>query len=464
MREFNKTLQQILENVAEQIPAEYAEYIKICEERVKRSRLFLYVNAPYINAIFSKLNIVYTTDGIDTMAVDNFGNIYINPKFGAKELTAREFLGVIVHETFHILNETFARKHDRHMKLWNICTDYVMNRDILDDGFDLPKMGCLPDADGNVVIDTPQQQYKFNIKNPNKSAEWLYNQIIKVLPPPPPSKGQGQGQPGDQVTNDTLDKHIDTKDGQGQPKEIPGTPKPSQDSKIKDRIEKGKQDAYNDAIKRKMDRSRGTGGGALSDVIISDMKPGLDWKALLRTLVRKVAADTTWKQPHKRHITYGTYLPRTHTVEELRKICIAIDTSGSIGDKQLSAYVAEMQALCRQFKRIKFTIVLWHTVPYYHVEITHSNASEMLKLLKGNWQSGGTDLTGLWQYITKNKIDKDLYGIIIFTDGFVGTIPTNIPTKIPVFMLIDDSYGYNAVKGGGLPSNWKVEKIKIDDL
>jgi len=463
MKVFNSRVQKILENVSEKISeSEMSRFIKVCEDRVKRSRLFLYVNAPYINAIFSKLNIVYTTDGIDTMAVDDFGNVYINPKFGAKDLTAKQFLGVIVHETFHILNETFARKHQRNHKIWNICTDYVMNRDIIDDGFELPSIGCIPEKNGNVKITIQDSktgqptEYIFNIKNPNKSAEWLYNQVMKVMPPD--QKGsEGSGN----VTNETLDDHIDTKSGQGQPKEIEGTNKPSTNP-IKGRIDKAKEEAVLEA-ERKKTQNRGTGGGALIDVIISEMKPGLDWRALLRTLVRKVASESTWRQPHKRHITYGNYLPRTHTVEELRKICIAIDTSGSIGEKQLSAYVAEMQSLIRQFKRVKFTIVLWHTQPYYHVDITHNNAANMLSLLKGNWQSGGTDLTGLWSYITNNKIDKDLYGIIVFTDGFVGSIPRNIPTKLPVFMLVDDSYGYNAVKSGGLPSNWKVEKIKIAD-
>ena len=71
------------------------------------------------------------------MAVDDNSNIYINPEFVLKELSDDETTGVLAHETMHNATLSLFRLRGRNMKLWNIATDYVMNRDLLEMGLKL---------------------------------------------------------------------------------------------------------------------------------------------------------------------------------------------------------------------------------------------------------------------------------------------------------------------------------------
>jgi len=133
---------------------------------------------------------------IDTMAVDKLGNIFINPEF-LEKLSDGEVIGVLVHETFHHLNLTFQRQGIRDMKRWNIATDYIMNRDILKDGLDLPSLGLIPvEEKGKFYI----RDNGLNIDITNMTSNKLYDLLDEQLPDepegnPPPKVGVKVGDP-----------------------------------------------------------------------------------------------------------------------------------------------------------------------------------------------------------------------------------------------------------------------------
>lgn len=208
--------------------------VELVEQRFAAARFFLQKHFPLFYAMLAKMSVIYTYD-VDTMAVDDKGNIYINPVFGSKSLTYNQFVGVIIHEVFHVANLTFARKKDRDHRLWNICTDVIMNRDIQDnlqeymkkhkpgelepqlpleaemeltgpDGKKVKETGKFytPVKDGDkwvidITLGNPKLREAFNKAkiDPNvdvteMSAEQLYHycEMVwkKVLPPPPPGK------------------------------------------------------------------------------------------------------------------------------------------------------------------------------------------------------------------------------------------------------------------------------------
>ena len=95
---------------------------------------------------------------LKTMAVSNNGDLFINYEFYKQlQQTAQKegmdqnayIEGVFMHEAFHVYNETFARQGDRNPGLWNVATDYVMNRDLLKAGFALPSLGLIPEQRGD---------------------------------------------------------------------------------------------------------------------------------------------------------------------------------------------------------------------------------------------------------------------------------------------------------------------------
>ena len=185
-------------------PQERAEQVKFTLRFIKKARYAIMKQAPVTGLVLSGLKICVTYE-VDTMAVDAKANIYINPQF-LKKITPDEAVGVLVHETLHIITQTFPRQRGREMEWWNIATDYLMNNIILRDGFKLPKGALLPlmqdekDEDGidrkegDVFIMSKEPgtlndvKHVFNITG--KTAEWLYAQIMKVLPP---RSGNGGG-------------------------------------------------------------------------------------------------------------------------------------------------------------------------------------------------------------------------------------------------------------------------------
>jgi predicted metal-dependent peptidase len=113
------------------------ELFKEFDLRLARARFFLQKDHSFYWRI---LNICKTvpTFSVPTMAVDALRNIYINPKFTVNTLDQDGVTAVLVHECGHILGESFFRKGSRDHELWNVATDYIINRDLLEDGFKLP--------------------------------------------------------------------------------------------------------------------------------------------------------------------------------------------------------------------------------------------------------------------------------------------------------------------------------------
>jgi len=283
-------------------------------------------------------------------------------------------------------------------------------------------------------------------------------------------KGKGGGKEKSEKRIEEIDMGGDDMLLPGQePKEediIEGTP----NKKTPD-LEKANDEAKNrlEDEKRKTptgNQGRGLGGHNLRDIVQDMVTPGVDWKTILKDLVRRISADTTWSKPHKRHLANKIYLPRTSTVETIRNIAVCIDTSGSITNEILSQFVAELKNLIDQFKNIKFTIVLWSEEPYYHTMMDKNNKNKILDILKQNAYMGGNSWNNFWEYFTKYNIDKNLAGIVHLTDGgLFGRPPVNkIPKNVKVLFLVNNREGVNFLikEMGPVPPTWKVFRVKFD--
>jgi predicted metal-dependent peptidase len=173
-----------------------------------RARYELYKRAPYYGILLQNLKTVVTYD-VPTMGVDDYGNIYINPNFALKQLSYEEVIGVLLHETLHIANNTFFRKGRKDHTLWNVATDFVMNRDILESGYKLPSIGCLPLQEGGRWV-LPPMEHAMEVAGTDitdMTAEELYKVFEKLDNEQEKKKGnqnqnqqgnsqQGQGQSG----------------------------------------------------------------------------------------------------------------------------------------------------------------------------------------------------------------------------------------------------------------------------
>jgi predicted metal-dependent peptidase len=58
--------------------------------------------------------------------------------------------------------------------------------------------------------------------------------------------------------------------------------------------------------------------------------------------------DYSWSRPNRRFVAQGLYLPGLHS-EELGEVVIAVDTSGSVGQRELATFGAEVNAVLSAF-------------------------------------------------------------------------------------------------------------------
>lgn len=192
------------------------ELFKRFDFRLTRCKTILYRDYPWFGILLSKLKTVPTND-IDTMAVDNFGNIYMNPQFTMK-MTEEETLGVLAHECMHIMTLSFFRQKGRDGSWWNIATDYVMNRDLVEMNMALPKGGCIPEKRGSefyAVIPGPGGQIAMEVDMTDMSAEELYHAFEKEIEKQDKEKKQPKGpkQPKVYKVGDRVQSRKTSKNG-----------------------------------------------------------------------------------------------------------------------------------------------------------------------------------------------------------------------------------------------------------
>jgi predicted metal-dependent peptidase len=71
----------------------------------------------------------------------------------------------------------------------------------------------------------------------------------------------------------------------------------------------------------------------------------VDWRELLRRAWSEtIPADYSWTRPNRRHVWTGLYLPGV-VCEGVGEICIAVDCSGSINERQLGLFEAEIRSI-----------------------------------------------------------------------------------------------------------------------
>ena len=166
-------------------------------------RKHLFNASPYFWHVLKSMpiRIVHPNSRIQTAAVDQYRNLYFNPKFIQDILEGQEETGgtgydpftfLVAHEVYHIVNRTFERQQDRRAvlvdnsgkkhNLWNIATDFEMNDqlkwkwNIIPPTIKGQEVGLTTDKDGNTVFLGKKYQIR------HKSAEMIYAEILKNVP------------------------------------------------------------------------------------------------------------------------------------------------------------------------------------------------------------------------------------------------------------------------------------------
>jgi hypothetical protein len=145
----------------------------------------------------------------------------------------------------------------------------------------------------------------------------------------------------------------------------------------------------------------------------------VDWRELLRRAWSEtIPTDYSWTRPNRRHVWTGLYLPGV-VCEGVGEICIAVDCSGSIHDRQLGLFEAEIRSiLAGQQPRLVHVLYFDTEVQKYET----FQAGQPIKLAPIG--GGGTDFRPCFSWVADRGIQPQT---MVFLTDLWGTFPEKVP-------------------------------------
>lgn len=313
---------------------------------------------------FSSLvfSLVHTISEDIPNACTNGTWVKYNPKF-FESLTKDERIFLILHETLHVAFLHLVRIGNRDPKIWNHAGDYVINLILVNAGFTIPKGGLFNPAYHGLSTEEVYEKLLSNNKNNKSNANaW-----------------------------DDLDIS----------KEMSDIDKAAMENKVK-------QILVNAKTRSEIGKDKAGSIPAELDRLIEELtNPKLAWFEILeRFLTDKRKEDYSWSRPNRRYFPEHI-LPSLYS-ESLGHIVIAIDTSGSVTDEELTEMLGEIKYVYETLKPSKLTIMDCDYVIHNIHEIEDGEDILTLRFSGG----GGTRFEPVFDHL----VDDPPEVLIYFTD------------------------------------------------
>ena len=377
------------------------------QRRIHAARLWITINRPYYARALYACQLVPIHD-VDTMAIDERWNIYLNP-FHVESLNVEETAATLIHELNHVLrgHATRARRLPdppgtgtdgavSHL-VWNIATDCEINDDLQSDGLHCCEDFVLPEM--------------FDLAS-NRAAEHYYNKLTEQTTVPATDPGCGSGCTGHESGYDL----------------------PASGSGIDESEQKLLRHQVAVAVEEHV-KSRGwvpTGLQRWADTVL---RPKASWQQILARSVKAAvhlragASDYTWQRPSRREQPDDVVIRAgmTRTVPDL---AVVVDTSGSMSDTELAQALAEIRSIIA-------SVVPGEALTVLATDTVVASAQRVFNPRQINlFGGGGTDMRVGIAEAAKTKPTA----IIVITDGYTpwpATPPKGVPTVIAALTTSD---------------------------
>ena len=317
-------------------------------------------------------------------------------------LTDAELRGLVLHEDE-------GHKLHRHLEIWqwmyeidphlaNCACDYVINIKIVDDnrqdGFaELPEGGLVDERFRGM-----------------DSA-----QVFNIL------RKEQDEQSQDDQGGDSQD---DESGGDGEPSSSPGGGSAGLDEhdwegaqSLSDEDKRELARDIDEAIRQgamAAGKMGGTGNRDLDELL----QPQIDWREVLREFIQNTCAGSdysTYARPNRRLMSQGIIMP-SGISEQVGELVIAIDTSGSIGQRELTAFLSEVKGVCDTVKPDKLRLLYWGSSVVGDEAYDMHDLDNLVKSTKP-MGGGGTDVNCVTQYMADEGIKPQ--ACIVLTDGYL---------------------------------------------
>lgn len=149
------------------------------------------------------------------------------------------------------------------------------------------------------------------------------------------------------------------------------------------------------------------------------LQPKINWREVLREFVKTTCTGnefSTWRKPNRRYVGMGIYLP-SGVSEAVGDLVLAIDTSGSIGGRELAQFLGEVAGICETVKPASVRLLYWGS----DVVADEKYVGDDIKRIGQSTKpvgGGGTNVVSVCNYIAKHNIKPQ--AVIVLTDGLLG--------------------------------------------
>lgn len=312
------------------------------------------------------------TDGMNEV----YGEAFID------EMSDAEFRFVVLHEAYHKLYQhltTWRHLYDEDAELANMACDYVINIKLFDADAASNNPGFIRMPSIGGLID---EKYR------DMDAAQVFNLLKKD------AQSGGAGGRG------SFDKHG------------------WEDAKAVSEEERKQLQRDLDAAIRQgalLASKTGTGGDrTLEDLL----QPQIDWREQLRDFIQTQCSGhdySTWRRPNRRYVGAGHYLP-SGISETMGELVVAVDTSGSINQYDLTAFLSEVASICEVAKPERLRVLYWDTEVAGEEVYEQDKMHEVVESTKPKG-GGGTAVECVSEWIQNNNIKAQ--AVVVFTDGYL---------------------------------------------
>lgn len=370
------------------------------ERRVQKAKISLMRNPKF--ALWSGILMVGRTSVVDDIptACTNGRDESYGRKFVA-DLKESELNFVVLHENLHKAFRhltTWKKLHDENHKLANAACDYVINLKLKDID-PVEQIIAMPKIKSGLFKGKPMGLVDERFRGMNAK------QVFDILKEEQENSDGGEGGEGGEGGGDGFDDH-----------DWDGAQELSDEDKKE--LERDIDQALRQGVMAHQ-KIAGTGAGSVDRDLLDLLEPKVDWRNVLREFVKATcnAKDTSsWRRVNRRFLSTGTYMPSL-IGERVGHLAIAIDTSGSVGGKELSEFLTEVRCIAEEVKPRQVDLIYWGSKVAAHEEYSESDVPNIVSSTKPRG-GGGTSPSCVSTHLKEKNIKPE--AIIVLTDGYVG--------------------------------------------
>ena len=415
------------------VEVEIAPLVKDKEERrLSKVKISIMRNPKF--ALWGGLMTVGKTSVVDDIPTastngrdERYGREFI------KSLSDKELTFVVLHETLH--------KAYRHLFTWqkldaicrqttNMACDYVINLQL----YDLDPR--------EVLLAMPMRDGKKFGCIDERFRGMHTKQVFDILMSEKPTGGNNGGDDeGEGGGDGDGDGGQDDGEGRFDDHDWDGAKKLSDEEKVT--IAKDIDQAIRQGIIAN-NKLAGSGNGGLDRLLEELVEPEVDWREQLREFITATCSSkdaSSWRRVNRRFLSGDIYMPSL-IGEKVGHLVIGIDTSGSIGGKELSEFLSEVKGIAETVNPDKVDLMYWDCEVAGHEEYDASTLPNIVSSTRPKG-GGGTDPTCMIEYMKEKNIKPE--AIIILTDGYIGKWGTD--WNAPVLWTVVRNKGATAPIG-----------------